>query len=143
VVLPYDGVPVALGIVPLAFSLLVFALPIVRSLGRFRARRAIDAERARLTVLREVFTRLPQKEAVSDETLRTAVRVATGAEPTSKEITARVVELGGDVDVGPEGEVRYRFAELEADADAAEAERAEAPAEEARLGAVVYATDRD
>jgi hypothetical protein len=67
--------------------------------------------------------------------------VATGADPTAKEITARVVDLGGDVDVGPEGEVRYRFADLEAEAEALEDERAHAPAQEAKLGRVVFASD--
>jgi len=134
-----DGIPIALGLVPFAFSLLVFVLPLARALGRFRAAKRVAAERARLAVLREVVTRVPKKELVSDEVLRRAVRVETGIEPSSKEITSRVVELGGDVDVGPEGEVRYRFAELEADEEAAERERAGAP--DAKLGAVVYATD--
>jgi hypothetical protein len=136
-----DGVPVLLGLVPFAFSALVFVLPLVRALGRQRTAKRIARERARLTVLREVVTRVPRKEPVSDDVLRSAVRVATGSEPTSKEITARVVELGGDVDVGPEGEVRYRFAELEADEESASTARTEAG--EAKLGAIVYATDRD
>ena len=76
-----------------------------------------------------------------DEALKQIVRVATGHEPTSKDITRRVVELGGDVDVGPAGEVRYRFAELEAEAEALEDERAEAPEEEARLGKVVFTSE--
>jgi hypothetical protein len=92
-------------------------------------------------VLREVVTRASRKEPLADETLRAAIRVATGEEPSSKEVTARVVELGGDVDVGPEGEVRYRFAELEADVEAAEAERARASEREARLGKIVFASD--
>ena len=98
-------------------------------------------ENARLGILREVLTRAPKKEPVPDEALRVAYRVATGEDPTSKEITARVVDLGGDVDVGPEGEVRYRFADLEAEAEALEEERAHAPAEEAKLGRVVFASD--
>jgi hypothetical protein len=136
-----DGVPIVLGLVPFAFSLLVFVLPVLRALGRSRTAKRIARERARLAVLKEVVTRAPRKEPVSDEVLRSAVRVATGSEPTSKELTARVVELGGDVDVGPAGEVRYRFAELEADEESAAAARAEAG--DAKLGAIVYATDRD
>ncbi len=140
-VLPDDGVPLALGLVPFTFSLVLFVLPLVRALFRGRERRKIERERARLTVLREVVTRASRREPLSDETLRRAVRVATGEEPSSKEITARVVELGGDVDVGPEGEVRYRFAELEADVEAAEAERARASDREARLGKIVFASE--
>jgi hypothetical protein len=140
-VLPYDGVPIALGVVPLVFSVALFALPLVRAVVQTRKAKAVAQENARLAILREVLTRAPRKEPVPDEALRVAYRVATGADPTSKEITARVVDLGGDVDVGPEGEVRYRFADLEAEAEALEDERADAPAEEAKLGRVVFASD--
>jgi hypothetical protein len=140
-VLPYDGVPVALGVVPLVFSIALFALPLLRALARLRAQRKVAEENARLAILREVLTRAPKKEPVPDEALRVAYRVATGADPTSRQITARVVELGGDVDVGPEGEVRYRFADLEAEAEALEDERAHAPASEVKLGRIVFASD--
>ncbi|MDB4934401.1 MAG: hypothetical protein JWP87_1373 [Labilithrix sp.] len=141
IVLPYDGVPIALGLVPFLFSLALFALPALRALARSRKEKKVAQENARLAILREVLTRAPKKEPVPDEALRVAYRVATGVDPTSKEITARVVDLGGDVDVGPEGEVRYRFADLEAEAEALEEERAHAPAEEAKLGRVVFASD--
>ncbi len=140
-VLPYDGVPVALGVVPLVFSAALFALPTLRALFRRRAARGVARENARLAILREVLARAPHKEPVPDETLRAAYRVATGEDASSKEITRRVVELGGDVDVGPEGEVRYRFADLEAEAEALEEERATASDAEARLGKVVFASD--
>jgi hypothetical protein len=140
-VLPYDGVPIALGLVPFVFSVALFALPALRAFARTRQEKKVAQENARLAILREVLTRAPKKEPVPDEVLRVAYRVATGADPTSKEITARVVDLGGDVDVGPAGEVRYRFADLEAEAEALEEERAHAPAEEAKLGRVVFASD--
>lgn len=140
-VLPDDGMPIALGLVPLVFSLALYALPMARAFARMRKERKVAQENARLAILREVLTRAPKKEPVPDEVLRVAYRVATGVDPTSKEITARVVDLGGDVDVGPEGEVRYRFADLEAEAEALEDERAHAPAQEAKLGRVVFASD--
>jgi hypothetical protein len=140
-VLPYDGVPLVLGVVPLVFSVALFALPIGRALFRMREEKTIAEENARLAIMREVLTRAPKKEPVPDEALRVAYRVATGKDPTSKEITARVVELGGDVDTGPEGEIRYRFADLEAEAEALEEERAHASPREAKLGRVVFASD--
>lgn len=141
VVLPYDGIPLALGVIPLVFSLALFVLPVVRAILAMRKEKKVAQENARLAILREVLTHAPRKEPVTDEALRVAYRVATGEDPTSKEITARVVDLGGDVDVGPEGEVRYRFADLEAEAEALEDERAHAPAQEAKLGRVVFASD--
>jgi hypothetical protein len=140
--LPDDGVPIALGLVPFCFSIVLFVLPTLRALFRTRQEKKLASERARLAVLREVVTRSARKEPVADTTLRTAVRVATGVEPSSKDMTRRVVELGGDVDVGPEGEVRYRFADLESAEEAVQAERERASDKEAQIGAVVFASDR-
>ena len=140
-VLAYDGVPLVLGVIPLVFSLALFALPLARAVARIRATKKVAQENARLAILREVLTHAPKKELVTDESLRVAYRVATGEDPTSKEITARVVDLGGDVDTGPNGEVRYRFADLEAEAEALEDERALASEKEAKLGRVVFASD--
>jgi hypothetical protein len=141
-VLPYDGTPIVLGVVPLVFSVMVFLLPVLRAATRPLRERAAKKENARLQIMKEVLTRAPKREEVSDETLRAAVRVATGREPTSKEITREVVALGGDVSPGPEGEIRYRFADLEAEAEALEEERERASPEEARVGRVVFASDR-
>lgn len=140
-VLPYDGVPVALGIVPLVFSIVIFLLPALRALQHKVSERGVKKENARLQIMKEVLTRAPKKEPVSDETLRSAVRIATGYEPTSKDITRQVVALGGDVSPGPDGEIRYRFADIEAEAEALEEERAHVPEKEARLGRVVFASD--
>jgi hypothetical protein len=139
-VLPDDGIPLALGVVPLAFSAALFVLPVIRMLRRVREEKANAAERARLLVLREVVTRVANKEPVPDETLRAVVRSEIGQEPTSEEITRRVVDLGGDVAEAEDGVIRYRFAELEADEEAAEDERAAAG--EAKLGRVVFASDQ-
>jgi len=141
-VLPDSGTPVVLGLVPFIFSLALFVLPAARAGLRMRAAKQVAEENARLGILREVLARAPKGEPVSDETLRTVYRVATGHEPSSKEITKRVVDLGGDVDTGPEGQVRYRFADLEAEAEALEDERARALESEARLGKVVFASDQ-
>ncbi len=140
-VLPDHGTAVALGLVPMLFSLALFALPMIRAALRGLRQGAVDRENARLAVLREVLARTPRKQPVTDAALRRAYREASGIEPSSAEITRRVVELGGDVDVGPEGQVRYRFAELEAEAEALEAERAQASDAEARIGKIVFASD--
>jgi hypothetical protein len=135
------GTAIALGIVPLVFSIGVLALPALRAAFRGRKEKQLAEEKARLGILKEVLARAPQKEPVPDDVLQTAYRIATGETPTSKEITARVVELGGDVDVGPEGEVRYRFADFEAEAEALEEEREAASEKEARLGKIIFTSE--
>ncbi len=149
-VLPDDGIAWVLGVIPFVFSLGIFVLPIFRAvLQRFRAR-AVAKENGRRAMLKEILEHATTKRDVADGELRTAYRVATGDEPSSAEITKAVVELGGDVVI--EGErpvrvagsdpVRYRFPGLEEDEAALEEEREEAPAAEARLGKVVFGSDR-
>lgn len=140
-ILPDDGLPLALGLVPFVFSLALFLLPLFRTLVRPLRERRASEERARLSVLREVLARTTQRKPVPDEALREAFRGAAGRDPSSEEITRRVVELGGDVDLESPGEVRYRFADLEAEAAALDEERARASETEARVGRVVFASD--
>ena len=103
-------------------------------------------------MLKEILEHATAKRDVADGELRTAYRVATGAEPSSSEITKAVVELGGDVVIDGESPkrvadaaadpIRYRFPGLEEDEAALEEEREAAPVAEARLGKVVFGSDR-
>jgi hypothetical protein len=141
IVLPDTSLPLVLGVVPLVFSVALFAIPALRALARTREAKRVAQENARLAIMREVLTRAPKKEPVPDEALKSAYRIATGSEPSSADITKRVVELGGDVDPGPDGAIRYRFADLEAEAEALEDERAHAANDEANVGRVIFASD--
>ena len=143
--LPYDGTPVVLGIVPLVFSIALFALPIGRAIARpFEAKR-IAKENGRLGMLREIVTRIESKTPLTENMLVDAWTRTAGAPPEPHELTRRVVELGGDVEVQEDtGEVRYRFVDLETEAAALEAEReaaSERDDEEKKVGKVVFASD--
>jgi hypothetical protein len=141
---PLTGLPIALGVVPLVMSLLVFALPIVRALFRGRAKRAVAGENGRLAIVREVLERIRRKAPITDRALGAAWRSAAGREPDSKTLTREVVALGGDVDlheVEADGEVRYRFPDLQLEHAALEDERAVATDEEKQVGRIVFATD--
>jgi hypothetical protein len=135
------GLPIALGVVPLAFSALLFVVPIVRALSRPWKLRDAEREKGRLAVLREVLERLRAKQPVTDASVATAWRRATGHDAPPKRLDRELVALGGDVAIEPSGATRWRFADLETEAAAVAAEREAAPEEEARLGEVVYATD--
>lgn len=141
--LPPPELPWALGVVPLVFSIVLFALPIARAIARPLRAKKLARERARLAVLREVLGRVERKEPVTEPPLAEAWRRATGEAPSPEALTRAVVRLGGDVEIGAEGRVRYRFADLETEARALEEERAEASEEEAKVGEVVFASDRD
>jgi hypothetical protein len=141
--LPHVGTPIALGVVPLVFSIALFLLPAARALAIPFRTKALAREKGRLAILRAVLSRVGKKEPVTDEALVEAWKGATGETPDSKEITRRVVELGGGADVQEDtGEVRYRFVDLETEAAALEAEREQASDEEKKVGKVVFASDR-
>jgi len=137
------GTPIALGVVPLVFSALLFLLPIGRAIARPAKVREAAQEKGRLAVLREVLERVRGKQPVTDEVLAQAWEKAAGEPPPKKRIDQELVKLGGDVAIEESGATRWRFAELETEAAAVEAEREAASDAEAKLGKVVYATDEN
>jgi hypothetical protein len=142
--LPHTGTAVVLGVIPLVFSLALFALPIGRALIRPWKRRRLARENARRAVLRAVLSReggQAGRAPISEESLRRAWQEAAGEPPSDKEITREVVALGGDVDLDAPDGIRYRFPDLEIEAQALEAEREAASDEEARVGKVVFSSD--
>jgi len=137
------GTPVALGLVPLVFSALLFLLPVGRAVARPFQARAQAEERGRLAVLREVIERLRADEPVTDAAVAEAWRRATGQAPAGKRVDVELVALGGSVAIEESGATRWRFPDLETEAAAVEAEREAAPESEAKLGKVVFATDEE
>jgi hypothetical protein len=135
------GLPIALGVVPLIFSVLLFVVPIVRAASRPWKQREAEREKGRLAVLREVLERVRAKQPVTDAAVTGAWRRATGHDAPPKRIDRELVALGGDVAIEPSGATRWRFADLETESAAVAAEREAASDDEARLGEVVYATD--
>jgi hypothetical protein len=137
------GVPIALGVIPIVFSALMFIVPVGRALVRPLKQRKQMEERGRLAVLRAVLERVRGKQPVTERVVADAWRVATGRPAEPKRLDRELVALGGDVDVeaGAGAATRWRFPDLETEAAAVAAEREAAADEEARLGEVVYATD--
>jgi hypothetical protein len=136
------GVPIALGVVPLVFSAMLFLLPIGRALVRPWRTRAAARERGRLAATREVLERVKAKQPVTDAAVTEAWKQAAGTPPDPKQVDRELVRLGGDVAIEDSGETRWRFADLETEAAAVEAERDAAAEDEAKLGPVVFASDR-
>ncbi len=141
--IPDTGVPIVLGVVPLIFSALLFLLPIGRAVARPFAQHKAQEEKGRLAVLRVVLDRVRGKQKVTDAAVSEAWQRATGEPVDEKRLNRELVALGGVIDIEPTGETRWRFADLETEAAAVEAEREAAAEEEARLGEVVFATDKN
>lgn len=148
--LHFDGTPIALGVVPLIFSIALFALPLIRAAVRPLRQRRIARENGRRAVLRAVLSTLHEgglnegglaEGGVKDEALRSAYRAAAGRDPDPKELTREVVSLGGDVDLEAPDGIRYRFPDLKAEVAALRAEREAAAEEEAKVGKVIFSSE--
>ncbi len=154
--LPYDGMPLVLGIIPLLFSALLFALPLWRLLRSGAKKKEADAENARRAVLQTVFEQMEQaaesgkaddQRGIREAALKRAWHKATGEAPDDKELIAAIVALGGDIDMdasssesgGPAGgRALYRFRDLEAEVAELQKQREQASEQEKSAGAVVF-----
>jgi hypothetical protein len=138
--LPPPGTPLALGLVPLVFSLLLFLLPLGRLLLRPLKKRRVARENGRRAVLQAVLEAAPTGGVAEAEIVR-RYRIASGEDPDPTALRKDLVALGGDIDLESEAtEVRYRFRDLELEARAVEAEREAAADHEAQVGKVVFSS---
>ncbi len=149
---PESSTAIALGVVPFVFSLLLFALPLGRTLLKGRKERAAAEENARRAVLKTVLEETEkQATATATATATTAIGVnasalrrvwqkETGEFPDDAKLAREVAALGGDVDVDAlaEGRGLYRFRDLEAEVKELQRQRAAASVDEERVGAVVF-----
>jgi hypothetical protein len=138
---PADGTPLVLGAIPFAFSVAVFALPLMRAVRRPAEAKRIARENGWRGLLRlAVANRQGRIEYTRDE-LERAWTAAGGSQPTDTELRDAVRALGGDIDVREsDGAVVYRFDLLEREAQATEQGRRLASEEEARAGEVVFSS---
>jgi hypothetical protein len=136
---PVEGTAIALGVVPLVFSIALFVLPLLRAAYRPIKERRIARENGRRGMLHAILGE--QGGEVTDESLRRAWKEAAGADPDPKVLTREVAALGGDVEIGDEGQVRYRFPDFETEAKALEAEREAASEAEAKVGPVIFSSE--
>ncbi len=145
-VLPVEGVPLVFGVIPLVFSLVLFALPALRKWRSSSKEAAAAQQNAERAVLKTVFNTMQQAArtgtdpGVSEASLQAVWQEATGKPADEKELTRAVVALGGDVDVEAlaEGRGLYRFRDLEAEVEELQKQREQAKEEEKAVGDVVF-----
>jgi hypothetical protein len=144
---PPPSTAVVLGVIPFVFSLMLFALPVGRTLLRGRRERAAARENARRAVLKTILEETEKQAATAEPTtgvhagaLRRAWQKETGAAPDDATLAREVAALGGDVDVDAlaAGRGLYRFRDLEAEVRELQRQRAQASADEEKVGAVIF-----
>lgn len=141
VTLPPAGTPLLLGWIPFAFSLALFALPLVRAMGHARERRRVQGVNGRRGLLRAVVTQ-PHGHGLSEDVLRQAWRQTAGVLPGDRELTRAVVALGGELQVREDGSTFYHFPQLQAELRALRHERRQAGEQEVDVGEVVFSSAR-
>jgi hypothetical protein len=137
---PPDGVPLVLGAIPLVFSTMLFVLPLARLLRRKSQAKKVGRENGWRGVLRLAITGRRGSVVQTRAEVEAAWIAAGGHPPSERELTDAVRAAGGDVDVGDDGQVIYRFELLEGELRAAEEERRGASAGEASPGEVVFSS---
>ncbi|HVY47301.1 MAG TPA: hypothetical protein VHB21_15540, partial [Minicystis sp.] len=138
---PFDGTPIALGVVPLVFSIALFGLPLGRAVVRRLRAGSVARENGRRALLRTILTSLHGERELSEGLLRASYEAGAGKPPDEKLLRREVLALGGELELLDDGKTRFRFPDLEAEAKAVEAEREAAAEEEARVGQVVFSSD--
>lgn len=147
---PPEGVPWVLGWIPFLFSAALFAVPVARAVRRPGRRRKVEQENGRRALIPLVLGRgegaghSPPAELPA-EVLARAWAGGAGRPPSEDELRDAARSLGGELEIVSEGasagQVVYRFADRARERTALAEARAAASSEEARAGAVVFASD--
>jgi hypothetical protein len=137
---PPDGVPLALGLVPLLFSTGLFVLPLLRAFGR-RATKARVAHENHVRRLLAVLLAEPEagRFRFAAPALANALALPAGP-PSDSDVERAVRRLGGTVDIGDDGALVYTFDDMAREHAAVRAARALASPEEASPGAVLLSS---
>jgi hypothetical protein len=135
------GIPLLLGVIPLAFSLFVLLAPLVRGIRAAFAKAEAIRETQRLAVLEAIVDGVAKRRPISEGTLQRASTLEGSDALPAEELKRVVVDLGGDVDIeasAEAGEPRYRFQDLTLEQEALEDQRAQASSEERSVGKIVF-----
>lgn len=142
---PAHGVPLLLGWIPLAFSSALFLLPALRAVRRRRQRARVADENGRRALMRLVLADAAPVVELTPEAARRAwlegAAEDAGGTPDQSRIEAAVRTLGGDIDLGADGKIVYRFTTEARERRALDTLRAAAPLSEAAPGPVVFSSD--
>jgi hypothetical protein len=138
----------ALVLVPVVFSVLFFAGPLVRMAGVALENRRRSARNVRRLLLGYVYNRALDGRSVSESDAWTFVRERLGTDRAMEkdvrdELHRLAAELDADVEVGEDEVARYSFPEIREQFAAGESMRHRLRLGERSLGDVVFSTSDD
>lgn len=134
------GTPLILGWIPFWFSLVLFAIPVLRWLSRPKDKQNIRRENGRRGILKTILSKLGFG-GYREKDLERGWESVAGSPPSSSELTKAVVKMGGELDVKDSGETRYVFQDLESESTALDEERRKASKSEVHVGEVVFSSE--
>jgi hypothetical protein len=130
--------------VPLAFSALFFAIPLLRSLATRRENTRRRATNLRSVVLGNVMEAALAGRALTLDEVVGRVRTALGKDTPARDIAAALntlaAELDAGIEAGADDRPRFEFAALRRQLEAGAAQRRALRYEQLRVGAVVYSS---
>ncbi len=135
-----DGIPLALGAVPFAFSLALFAFPLLRLVRRRGEAQGVARQNGWRGVLRQVLGHSPAKVEYGRDELGRAWEAASGRAAAESELDAAVRDLGGTVVLRDDGALVYQFDVIGRELEELLAQRSAAGDEEAIAGRVVFSS---
>ncbi|APR99758.1 hypothetical protein [Pajaroellobacter abortibovis] len=136
------GAPLVLGWIPFLFSLGLFFLPLARLCMRPFKARSIAHENGRRGILRAVLGHTKSKIPLSERELLSAWEQSAGIPADSSQLTRIVQDLGGDIEIKDNGQIYYRFEDLETETATLEQEHQAASDQEKQVGKVIFASDQ-
>ena len=153
---PADGIPLVLGAVPFAFSLALFALPLIRLLRRPAAAQKVARQNGWRAVLRQVLGKTSEKTSektpdqssgntagpmvYSRDDLSRAWEAASGRRATDAELEGAVRDLGGTIELREDGALVYQFDSLARELSELMAQRARVSDQEALAGTIIFSS---
>lgn len=133
------GIPLVLGLIPFCFSLILFSIPMLRWFNKSKEKQKIERENGRRGLLFAVLNNLTPR-GLPEHKVKSAWEKLADAKAEDKTIVREVVKLGGDVEVSEDGQVYYRFKQIENEIAALTKERVTAPDSEKDMGSVIFSS---
>lgn len=144
-----DSILLGLGIIPLIFSALIFAGPLIRLPGNIRENKRRKEQNMRNAILKTIFENTQQSRNVTLNDARLAIRqspaCAQFSSPSLRDVGTALADIGDEFNADSANTVQpsYNFRKLTDDLREAEKTRENKRLDKQELGRTVFSTDNN
>jgi hypothetical protein len=136
---PPEGTALILGWIPFVFSLVLFAIPVLRAINRPNKKREVDRKNGRRGLLRIILNKFALG-GVKEDVLKDAWAKMAEAPVNEKDFKREIIDLDGEAEISESADLVFRFKSLESELKALERARKEASAKESSVGDVIFSS---